>query len=134
MAEKKEIKTSSALHSGANYSQAILAGDSVYVAGQVPIDPYTKQVTGETVAEQTRSVLTYIKAILAEAGCTMDDIVKINCYLTDISKFQEMNEVFAEFFSRPYPARVTVGVQLIGFQVEMDCTARLPAWRKQNEL
>jgi len=123
---KTAIKTAKALHSGAAYSQAIISENLVFVAGQVPVDPQTKEITGTTVAEQSRAVLGYIKEILVEAGCAMDDIVKLNCYLTDLTKFQEMNDVFAEFFNEPYPARATVGVQLIGFQVEMECIARLP--------
>lgn len=128
---KTAIYTDKALHSGATYSQAVLAGDFVFVAGQVPVHPQTKQVMGVSVYEQTCAVLGYIKAILEAAGCGMNDIVKLTCYLTDLAQFPEMDRAFAQFFEQPYPARATVGVQLIGFQVEMECIAhkrRHPAW------
>jgi 2-iminobutanoate/2-iminopropanoate deaminase len=123
--KKRSIFTNKALHSGAFYSQAIVAGDLVFVAGQVPVDPITKAVIGKTVFEQTCAVLGYMQAILEEAGCTLNDIVKINCYLTDLTQFAEMNRAFEQFFQEPYPVRTTVGVQLIGFEVEMDCIARM---------
>jgi len=122
---KRAVYTDRALHSGALYSQAIVAGDWVHVAGQVPVDPVTKQALGGSIYEQSLAVLSYIEAILTEAGCTMDDVVKMNCYLTDLTQFAEMNRAFASYFREPYPARVTVGVQLIGFDVEMDCVARM---------
>jgi len=122
---KQAVYTERALHSGALYSQAIVTGDWVHVAGQVPVDPVTKQPLGGSIYEQSLAVLRYIEAILAEAGCTMDDVVKMNCYLTDLAQFAEMNRAFASYFREPYPARVTVGVQLIGFDVEMDCVARI---------
>ena len=122
--DKQAIRTDAALHSGASYSQAIVTGDLVFVSGQVPVHPETKAVIGTTVYEQTCAVLESIQAILAEAGCALDDIVKLNCYLTDLAQFPEMNHAFARYFQEPYPARVTVGVQLIGFEVEMDAIAR----------
>lgn|GEM_PF-1498288 len=122
---KEAVYSERALHSGALYSQAIRTGDWVYVAGQVPVDPVTKQPQGGSVYEQSCAVLGYIEAILTEAGCRMDDVVKMNCYLTDLAQFSEMNRAFASYFKEPYPARVTVGVQLIGFDVEMDCVARI---------
>lgn len=128
---KSAIYTDKALHSGATYSQAIVAGDLVFVAGQVPVHPITKEVVGESVYEQSCAVLGYISAILEEAGCGMNDIVKLTCYLTDLAQFSEMDRAFAQFFEQPYPARATVGVQLIGFHVEMECIAhkrRHTAW------
>lgn len=121
---KTAVRTDKALHSGACYSQAIVTGDLVFVAGQVPVHPQTKEVVGNTVYEQSCHVLDSMKAILEEAGCTLNDIVKMNCYLTDLNEFTEMNRAFQRYFTEPYPARVTVGVQLIGFHVEMDCIAR----------
>ncbi|MFD0715585.1 Rid family detoxifying hydrolase [Paenibacillus sp. GCM10027626] len=123
--EKQSLYTDKALHSGASYSQGIVSGDLVFVSGQVPVDPATKQIKGGSIREQTHAVLQSIRAILAEAGAGMDDIVKLNCYLTDLKHFTEMNEVFSSYFNEPYPARITVGVQLIGFDVEMDCIARI---------
>lgn len=127
--DKQAIRTHAALHSGAFYSQAIVTGDWVFVSGQVPVHPETQAVIGTTVYEQTCAVLESIQAILAASGCELDDIVKLNCYLTDLAQFSEMNRAFARYFQAPYPARVTVGVQLIGFEVEMDAIAR----RKDSE-
>lgn len=123
--QKRAVYTGKALHSGASYSQAVVTGDLVFVAGQVPVDPATKEVVGTSVFEQTCAVLEFIRAILEEAGSGLNDIVKIHCYLSDLARFSEMNRAFAQYFQEPYPARVTVGVQLIGFDVEMDCIARI---------
>ncbi len=121
---KQGVYTEKALHSGAFYSQAIITGDLVFVSGQVPVDPSGQRI-GSTIYEQTCAVIEYIKSILEEAGCTLDDVVKMNCYLSNLADFQEMNRAFDTYFQQPYPARVTVGVQLIGFDVEMDCIARI---------
>ncbi len=121
---KKAVYTDKSLHSGALYSQAVITGDWVFVSGQVPIEPETRALSGKTIYEQSVAVLGFIQSILAESDCTMDDIVKMNCFLTDLNSFAEMNRAFELYFKKPYPARATVGVQLIGFDVEMDCIAR----------
>ena len=126
---KREVYTKAAPHLGAHYSQAIVTGDLVYVAGQIPIDPVTGAPVGGSVYEQSRYVLGLIRAILEQAGCTLDDIVKMNCYLSDLHQFREMDRAFAEFFKPPYPARATVGVQLVGCDVEMECVARIGSSR-----
>ena len=105
-------------------SQAIIAGNSIYVAGQVPNDPETGKLVTGGLEEQTVRVLENIKAILEEAGASMDDVVKVNVYMTDLADFAKMNEVYKRYFREDYPARATVGVKLAGpFQIEIECVA-----------
>ena len=92
------------------YSQAIQAGNTIYVSGQLPIDPATGEFAGADIAAQTRQSLTNIKAILEANGMTMANVVKTTVLLEDISEFAAMNAVYAEFFSEPYPARAAYQV------------------------
>ena len=92
------------------YSQAIQAGNTIYVSGQLPIDPATGEFAGADIAAQTRQSLTNIKAILEANGMTMANVVKTTVLLEDISAFAAMNAVYAEFFSEPYPARAAYQV------------------------
>ena len=120
---KQEIRTSeSAAPSGA-YSQAIRAGDFVFVAGQGPLDPGTGKVVGDTIEEQTERTLENVKAILAEAGAGLADVVKSSVHLSDLSLFPRYNEVYARYFPDPKPARTTVGSSLLGILVEIDVIA-----------
>lgn len=107
------------------YSQAIQAGQTVYVSGQLPIDPATGAFAGPDIASQTRQSLTNIKAVLAEAGMTMADVVKTTVLLADIKDFGAMNEVYAEFFAEPYPARAAFQVAALpkSAKVEIECVA-----------
>ena len=107
------------------YSQAILAGETIYVSGQLPIDPATGNFAGEGIAEQTRQSLTNIQAILAQAGMTMANVVKTTVLLSDIAEFGAMNEVYAQFFAAPYPARAAFQVAALprGAKVEIECVA-----------
>jgi 2-iminobutanoate/2-iminopropanoate deaminase len=120
---KQEIRTSgSAAPSGA-YSQGIRAGDFVFVAGQGPLDPETGEVVGETIEEQTVRTLENVKAVLAEAGASLADVVKASVHLSDLSLFPRYNEVYARYFPDPKPARTTVGSSLLGIMVEIDVIA-----------
>jgi len=111
---------------GGAYSPGIIAeGRFLYVAGQTPTRDGV--VTGETTGEQTAIALENLAAVLAEAGASLADVVRCGVYLADMSDFAEMNEVYAETFPDPLPARTTVGVTLTGFKVEIDCVAVLPA-------
>ena len=92
------------------YSQAIQAGNTIYVSGQLPIDPATGAFAGDEIKAQTRQSLTNIKNILAEAGTDMSAVVKTTVLLANIADFVAMNEVYAEFFSAPYPARAAFQV------------------------
>jgi 2-iminobutanoate/2-iminopropanoate deaminase len=105
------------------YSQAIRAGDFIFVSGQGPLDPATGQVVGDTVEEQTARVLENIKAILEAGGATMADVVKVSAHLSDMALFERYNRVYATYFPDPKPARITVGSQLLGILVEIDAIA-----------
>lgn len=107
------------------YSQAILTGDTLYVSGQIPIDPATGEFAGEDIGTQTRQCLTNIQAILKQADMTMDNVVKTTVLLTDLKDFGVMNQVYAAFFSAPYPARAAFQVSALpkGAKVEIECIA-----------
>lgn len=107
------------------YSQAILAGDTLYVSGQIPIDPATGEFAGEDIGTQTRQSLTNIQAILKRADMTMDNVVKTTVLLTDLKDFGVMNQVYATFFNAPYPARAAFQVSALpkGAKVEIECIA-----------
>lgn len=107
------------------YSQAIQAGNTVYVSGQLPIDPATGAFAGADIAAQTRQSLTNIRSILAEAGYSMTDVVKTTVLLADIAHFAAMNAVYAEFFAAPFPARAAFQVAALpkNALVEIECVA-----------
>ena len=108
---------------GGAYSPALRAGDFIFVAGQGPNDPITRQIVGETIEEQTTQTLENIKMILEAAGATMADVVKSTVHLSDLSLFQRYNTVYATYFPDPKPVRTTVGSQLLGIMVEIDVIA-----------
>jgi 2-iminobutanoate/2-iminopropanoate deaminase len=111
---------------GGAYSPGIVAeGRFVYVSGQAPIRDGV--IIGETAAEQTKVVLDNLATVLAEAGATLADVVRCGVFLADITDFAAMNEVYAQVFPEPLPARTTVGAALVGFKVEIDCVAVLPS-------
>ena len=99
------IKTKDAPAAIGPYSQAIRSGNTIYVSGQIPINPATGEFAGADIKTQTRQSLTNIKNILAAAGAKMSDVVKTTVLLSDIGNFTAMNEVYAEFFTEPFPAR-----------------------------
>jgi 2-iminobutanoate/2-iminopropanoate deaminase len=120
---KTQISTSKGSPPGGPYSQAIRAGDFIFVAGQVSKDPATGKIVGETIEEQTRQTLENLKAILEAAGASMADVVKVSAHLTDLSLFDRYNSVYVQYFPEPRPVRTTVGSQLLGFMVEIDAIA-----------
>ena len=107
------------------YSQAIKAGNTVYVSGQLPIDPATGAFAGADIASQTRQSLTNLKNILNAAGADLCDVVKTTVYLANIADFTAMNEVYAQFFTAPYPARAAYEVACLpkNALVEIECVA-----------
>ena len=119
------IHTSNAPAAIGPYSQAIQAGNTIYVSGQLPIDPATGAFAGEAIAAQTRQSLTNLKSILNAAGADMCDVVKTTVYLANIADFTAMNEVYAEFFTAPYPARAAFEVACLprNALVEIECVA-----------
>ncbi len=118
------ILTNNAPPPGGPYSQAIVAGNTIYVAGQGPVDPKTRKLVGSTIEEQAAQVFENINAILQAAGFDMKDVVKVTAYLSDLSDFTKYNEVYKTYFKEPYPARTTVGSQLLmHIFIEVDCIA-----------
>ena len=107
------------------YSQGIQAGSTIFVSGQLPIDPATGDFAGEDIASQTRQSLTNIKNILAAAGASMNDVVKTTVMLKNIGDFAAMNAVYAEFFTEPFPARAAYQVAALPKDalVEIECIA-----------
>ena len=107
------------------YSQAVQAGNTIYVSGQLPIDPATGAFAGEDITAQTRQSLNNIKAILAEAGADMSNVVKTTVLLADIADFAAMNAVYAEFFTAPFPARAAFQAAALpkNALVEIECVA-----------
>ncbi|MEK7679427.1 MAG: RidA family protein [Deltaproteobacteria bacterium] len=122
---KAVVKSQKAPAAVGPYSQAIKARGFIFLSGQIPIDPATGTLIKGGVAAETRQVLRNLEAVLKDAGASLNDVVKTTVYLKDISKFTEMNNVYAEFFTEPYPARATVEVRDLpkGAQVEIDAVA-----------
>ncbi len=121
----KTINTTNAPAAIGPYSQAIEANGTVYVSGQLPIDPATGEFAQGGIQAEARQSLTNIKNILAEAGLTMQNVVKVTVLLADISNFAAVNEVYAEFFQAPYPARSAFAVAALpkGANVEIEAIA-----------
>ena len=105
------------------YSQAVRAGDTVYLSGQIPLDPATGELVGGSFEDQARRVFENLKAVAAAAGASLDSAVRVTIYLVDLGSFPAVNAVMSEYFMEPYPARVTIGVASLpkGAQVEVDC-------------
>ena len=116
------ISTTSAPQAIGTYSQAIRAGDTVYLSGQIPLDPRTMELVTGGFEAQARRVFENLGAVAAAAGGTLANAVKLNIYLTDLGNFAELNRVMAEYFTAPYPARATLGVASLprGAAVEVD--------------
>ncbi len=112
---------------GAPYSQAIRAGEFVFVAGQVPLRPGESEITGNTIEEQTEQVMENVKAILEAAGSGLERLVKTTVFLTDFSNFGGMNEVYARYVGESPPARATVEISALpmGALVEIEAIAHL---------
>jgi 2-iminobutanoate/2-iminopropanoate deaminase len=123
----KAISTADAPAAIGPYSQAIHAGDLVFLSGQVPIDPSTGELVGGDIAAQTERVLDNLAAVLAAAGCGFGDVVKTTIYLVDLGDFQVVNQTYAKRFSAAPPARATVQVSALpkGARVEIDAIARV---------
>lgn len=105
------------------YSQAIRSGNTLYLAGQIPIDPKTKELNKGSIEEQTKLVLENLKAVLTAAGMTMDDVVSTTVFMKDLDQFKAMNEVYATFFKDKPPARATVQVARLPRDVAVEISA-----------
>ena len=109
------------------YSQAIQVGNLVYTSGQIPINPATGVFVEGGIKEQTRQSLTNVKAVLEEAGLSMSNVVKTTVFMADMNEFADMNAVYSEFFTEPYPARSAVAVKTLpkGALVEIEVVAAI---------
>jgi reactive intermediate/imine deaminase len=125
---KEAISTTAAPKAIGTYSQAIRAGQTVYLSGQIPLDPKTAELEIGGMTAQITRVFENLRAVARAAGGDMGDIVKLNVYLTDLGHFALVNEVMARYFTQPYPARAAVGVAALpkGAVVEMDAVLVLP--------
>ena len=123
----KAINTKKAPAAIGPYSQAIQVGNLIYTSGQIPIDPSTGSFVEGGIQEQRRQSLNNVKAILEEAGTDMSHVVKTTVFLSDMADFAAMNDVYAEFFTQPYPARSAVAVKTLpkGAMVEIEVIAEL---------
>lgn len=121
---KQVIRTPNAPNPVGPYNQAIVAGNTIYVAGQGPIDPGTGKVVIGTIEEQATLTLENIKAILAAGGFALTDVVQVTAYLQDLGDFAKYNEIYKSYFTEPYPARATVGCNLLMHTfIEIACIA-----------
>jgi 2-iminobutanoate/2-iminopropanoate deaminase len=107
------------------YSPVVVSGDLVYTAGQVPFDENGNLVS-EDFAEQAHQTFRNLGRCLEAAGCSFADVIKVNAYVTDFANFPTFNEVYREYLGEPYPARTTIGAQLVGFKLEVEAIARKP--------
>ena len=124
-AGKTIVRTDKAPAPIAPYSQGVVAGGFVFVSGQGPTDPATKQTELNDVKKATRITLENVKAILEASGSSIEKVVKVNVYLRDIKEFPLMNEVYRTYFKEPYPARTTIQAAALpgGIPIEIDCVA-----------
>jgi len=106
---KQVVQTGDAPQAIGTYSQAVRAGDTIYLSGQIGLDPITMTLA-EGIDAQIQQVLRNLRAVAAAAGATLDDAVKVSVFLTDMGNFARVNEAMAQYFKQPYPARAAVGV------------------------
>lgn len=124
---RKQVFTEKGAQPGGPYSQAIVAqGAVVFVAGQGPVDPETGELHLGSFREQAERTFQNIGILLEAAGSSFEHVVKVHAYLADLGDFAEFNEVYKQFFTHPYPARTTVGVNLPRIALEVDCIAIVP--------
>jgi reactive intermediate/imine deaminase len=129
---KKIIETQSAPKAIGTYSQAVSVGNTVWLSGQIALDPATMQLVGDNsaagVEQQVHQVFKNLQAVAVAAGGGLTDIVKLNLFLTDLAHFAKVNEIMAQYFSQPYPARAAVGVASLprGAAFEAEAVMVLP--------
>ena len=127
MKNRAVISTAAAPSAIGPYSQAVKVGNTVWISGQIPLDPTTMEIVSGGIEAETRQVFANLQAIADAAGGSLDSSVKINISLTDLSNFQVVNAVMAEVFNKPYPARACVQVAALpkGVQVEIEAILAL---------
>lgn len=124
---KKVVNTSNAPAPIGPYNQAIIVGDSVYLSGTIAMDLQSKQLIKTNIKEETKIVMDYIQAILKEAGCTFDNVVKTTIFLNDMNNFVHINEVYSSYFKKDFPARATIQAARLpkDANVEISCEAKI---------
>ncbi|HEB94076.1 MAG TPA: RidA family protein [Gammaproteobacteria bacterium] len=127
MSKREIIQTDKAPAAIGTYSQAVKTGNTVYLSGQIPLQPDTMALVEGDMVAQIRRVFDNLQAVAEAAGGSLADIAKLNVYLIDLSHFAQVNDVMASYFQQPYPARAAVGVAALpkGAQVEMDAIMEL---------
>ncbi len=122
MTNKSIIQTEDAPKAIGTYSQAVKVGSTVYLSGQIPLVPETMEMVGGDFSAQTRQVFDNLRAVCRAAGGDLNDIVKLNIFMTDLSNFATVNEIMATYFQEPFPARAAIGVAALpkGAEIEMD--------------
>jgi 2-iminobutanoate/2-iminopropanoate deaminase len=127
--KKDAIATKDAPAAIGPYSQAVRAGELVFLSGQIPLDPATGQLVEGDITAQTKRVMENLRAVLTAAGCGFADVVRTTIYLVDLGHFAKVNEIYGSCFAAPFPARATVQVTALpkGAQVEIDMVAVRPA-------
>ncbi|MFP4088713.1 MAG: RidA family protein [Cyclobacteriaceae bacterium] len=121
-AERRVIRTDKAPEPVGPYSQAIMVGNTLYLAGQIAINPENGEMVTATIEEETRQVMSNLQAVLEEAGMSMEDVVKTTIYMTDLNNFGKANEIYGSYFNDSPPARVTVGVAALPRGANLEIT------------
>ena len=123
------IRTDAAPAAIGTYSQAVKIGTTVYLSGQIPLVPTTMQMVSEDFAEQTHQVFKNLSAVCEAAGGTLNNMVKVNIFLTDLSQFATVNQIMSQYYQEPYPARAAVQVSALprGAQIEIDGVMEVPS-------
>ena len=126
---KQIVSTGNAPAAVGTYSQAVRFGNTVWLSGQIPLDPRTNKLVERDAETQIRRVFENLAAVITAASATFDDVVKVNAYLTDLSDSAHLNKIMSEYFREPYPARGAVGVAALagGALVEVECIIALGA-------
>jgi 2-iminobutanoate/2-iminopropanoate deaminase len=122
----RPVLSASAPAPSGGYSQALVAGDFVFLSGQGPFDPHGA-IVGDSVEEQVRQVFANLEAVAREAGSSLDRFVRVGVYLRDMSYFEEMDRIYRDIFAEPRPARTTIQSDLVDFIIEADAVAFLGA-------
>jgi reactive intermediate/imine deaminase len=125
--DRKVISTDQAPQAIGTYSQAVQVGSTVYLSGQIPLQPETMEIVSDDIHEQIHQVFKNLSAVARAANGSLDHVVKLNVFLTDLGHFPLVNEIMAEYFSQPYPARAAIGVAALprAAAVEMDAILEL---------
>jgi len=121
------VSTPNAPQAVGTYAQAVKCGSTLYVSGQIPLDPATGELVQSSMEAQIRRVFDNLRAIVEAGGGDLSQVAKLNVFLTDLGHFALLNKIMGEYFAQPYPARAAIGVAALpkGAQVEMDCVVEL---------